>query len=125
MTRRARLQSAVAFLWILPVAFFAYFSILRPWPVAQQALADLGPGPRIVVSMSFNGSVDGPTRRSQTFLVVPASLFSLAVYEVIQDGGRIRVEPRHYGLLVCVGFYGAWIAASIWHICRFTRRQLR
>ena len=63
--------------------------------------------------------------RSQTFVVVPASLFSLAAYEVIQDGGRIRVELRHYGLLVCVGFYGAWIAASVFYICRCTRLQLR
>ena len=32
-----------AWLWVLPVAAFVYFSVVRPWPVAEEALAaDLG-----------------------------------------------------------------------------------
>lgn len=121
--RPSRLSSAVAFLWVLPLTFFAYFTVLKPWPVARQALADHGPGPRIVVAMSLQGSVEGPSRRSQTYLIVPASLRSLAAYEVIQDRGRVRVESRPYGLLAFGGFYLIWVVASIVYLSRRQRRS--
>ncbi len=114
----SRLASAVAFLWVLPVTFFAYFSLFQPWPAARQALADLGPGPRIVVSMSVQGSADGASSRSQTFLVLPASLWSYEAYEVSQVGGRVRVSAQRNGLFIYGGFYVIWIATSIWYVRR-------
>ena len=105
-----------AWLWVLPVAVFVYFSVVRPWPVAEVALAALGPGPRVVVGMTFEGSVtDHHSRRSQIFLV-PASFRSLAAYEVTEDGPSVLVETVPFGLLIFGGFYGTWIAVSLWFL---------
>jgi len=30
---RSRAQTTAAWLWVLPVAVFVYFSVVRPWPV--------------------------------------------------------------------------------------------
>lgn len=112
----------MAFLWILPISVFAYFSLVAPWPEAEQALAHLGTGPKLVISLSYQrplfGSASPVVHRSQTYLVFPRSLQTWAAYEAIQSGERIRVNTIGFGLFIFAGVYGLWIGASLWYLSR-------
>jgi hypothetical protein len=59
--------------------------------------------------------------RSQAYIVVPASLRTLHVYGVVQDGASVRVEVIQFGLPIFAGFYAVWIAASVWYFRRVGR----
>lgn len=111
----------IACLWVAPVVFFAYFTLFARWQEAEAALRPLGPGPRIVVGVSVQGSASGPTKtahRSQVYLALPESLRTLNAYVVAQDGDRLHVETIRFGLFVFAGFYLAWIGASLWYLLR-------
>ena len=115
----SRTTTLVAFLWVLPVSVFAYFSIVKPWPLAEQALAHLGPGPKLVVGMSYQVSLSGASNsrhRTQAYLAFPDSLRTMNAYEVIQDGAEVRVDTIPFGLFIFGSLYGVWIGASIWYV---------
>lgn len=103
----------------MPVAFFAYFTLIDRWPEANKALADLGGGPRIVVGVSLQRSLTGSeslSERRQVYLAVPRSFQTLDAYEVAQDEAGVRVHPIRFGLLIFGGLYGGWIAGSMWYV---------
>ena len=111
--------SLVAFLWVLPAMVFAYLSFIKPWPVAEQALAHLGPGLRLVVGLSYQVSLSPLSNnnyRTQVYLAFPDSRRTLNAYEVIQDGKLVQVETHPFGLVIFGGIYGVWIGTSLWYI---------
>ena len=111
----------VAFFWVLTVTIFVYFSFVKPWPIAKEALAHLGSGPKLVVGMSYQASLSSSsnyTHRTQAYLALPDSLHTLNAYEVVQDGAVVRVDTIPFGLFIFGGLYAAWIGASIWYVLR-------
>ena len=106
---RSRGSTFIAFLWLVPLVLFAYFSFFRPWPVADQALAHLGAGPKLVVAISAGGGY-----QSRAYLVLRPSLSTLDVHEVIEDDRGIRVRVTPFGLFIVGPLYLTWIGASLW-----------
>ena len=103
-------------LWVVPVVVFSYLSFVQPWSVVKTALAPLG-SVQIVVSFSYRGSFDDASpdaERTQMYVVLPASLRSLAAYEVTRDATGVRVQPIAFGLVIFGGVSVAWIGVSIW-----------
>ena len=49
-------------------------------------------------------------------LITDTRTRSLAAYEVTEDGPSVLVETVPFGLLIFGGFYGAWIAVSLWFL---------
>ncbi len=80
---RSRGSTFIAFFWVFPLALFSYFSFVKPWPVADQALAHLGTGPKLVVAMSVQGAY-----QSRAYVVLRP------VYEVIQDNRGVPFQRR-------------------------------
>ena len=112
-------RGLIGLLWVVPVIFFSYFTIIDRWPAGEQALAHLGIGPRIVVGVSLQRSLGGSSalsNRQQAYIAVPASFRTLDAYDVIQDGTGVHVHPIRFGLFIFGGLYGAWIAGSIWYL---------
>ena len=107
---RSRGSTFIAFFWVFPLAVFAYFSFVRPWPVADQALAHLGAGPKLVVAMSAGG-----VYQSRAYVVLRPALSALDAYEVIEDARGIRVKVVPFGLLIVGSLYFIWIGASLWY----------
>ncbi len=106
---RSRSSTFIAFFWVFPLAVFAYFSFVKPWPAADQALAHLGTGPKLVVAMSVQGAY-----QFRAYVVLRPSLSTLDVYEVIQDDRGVRVKAIPFGLLIVASLYCTWIGASLW-----------
>lgn len=118
---RTLTQALAGLLWIVPVLFFGYYTLVSPWDAGERALADLGAGPRIVVGVSIQQSVTDPKQpqnRSQAYIALPASLRTLDAYEVVQDATGVRVHPIRFGLFIFGGLYGGWIAGSIWYLVK-------
>jgi hypothetical protein len=121
-----RTTSLVAFLWVLPVTVFAYFSFVKPWPVAEQALENLELGPRLVVALSGQASLSSASSysyRTQTYLLLPDSLRTLKAYEVIQERTVVRVNTIPFGLIIFGGFYAVWIGTSVWYVSAVSLTQ--
>lgn len=121
--RLATGRAAAALLWVVPVMFFTWFSVVDRWADADAALAHLGRGPRIVVGMSTQrGAGDSEVEtHSRMYLVLPASLTTLQSYSVTQEKGRpAHVEPVRFGLLIFGGFYAVWIGGSLLYLTRLT-----
>ncbi len=134
MTRRATLppiasptalgRLLAALLWVIPVLFFGYYSLIVRWPAGDLALAELGGGPSLVVGVATSRSFSNPEQlddRSQVYLVWPASLRTLNAYAVSQDARGTRMRPIPFGLLIFGGVYGGWIGGSIWYLLRRSR----
>lgn len=107
---RSRGSTFIAFFWVFPLALFSYFSFVKPWPVADQALAHLGTGPKLVVAMSVQGAY-----QSRAYVVLRPALSTLDVYEVIQDNRGVRVKALPFGLFLFSAVYFTWIGASLWY----------
>jgi hypothetical protein len=107
---RSRGATFIAFFWIFPLAVFSYFSFVRPWPVADQALAHLGAGPKLVVAMSAGG-----VYQSRSYVVLRPATGTLNVYEVTEDHRGVRVKAIPFGLFIVGSLYLAWIGASLWY----------
>ncbi len=71
---RSRGPAFIAFFWVFPLAVFAYFSFVKPSPVADQAPAHLGTGPNPVVAMSAQGDY-----RPRAYVVLRPALSTLDV----------------------------------------------
>lgn len=112
-----------ALLWVVPVAFFGWFSAVDRWREGDAALREVAPGVSLVAGISAQGGIDGSARqRTQVYLVFPASLRTLAAYSVTQDGSAPpHVKPVPLGLPIFGGLYGAWIGGSIWYVTRKRR----
>lgn len=127
--RRTSLPTATtvaALLWVVPVAFFGWFSVVDRWREGDAALHEVAPGASVVAGISAQGGIDGSDRqRSQVYLVFPASLRTLQAYSVTQTGSaQPHVKPIPLGLPIFCGLYSAWIGGSIWYVTR-KRRETR
>jgi len=109
----------MACLWLIPVVFFGYFTLIDRWDEADRALDALGPGARIVVGVSVQTTVTGPgdaASRSQVYVLLPRSLRTLEAYAVAQTGDQVRVMPIPFGVVIFLGFYLVWIGVSLWYL---------
>lgn len=102
--------------WLLATAVLFGMNVLAPWASADRALAYLG-GKKIMVSAGLEGSFSEPSQRSrrQAYLVFPASLKSLAAYEVIEENGLVHVETVPYGLFFVSLIYLTWGLCPLWY----------
>lgn len=123
-TPRALSHLLVSLLWIVPVLFFGYHTVVDRWAEGDRALAEAGHGSSLVVGVSIKKSLTGEAAgnsRSQAYLAWPDSLLTLDAYAVAQDSHGTRVSPIRFGFPIFAGAYGVWIAGSVWYLIKRNR----
>ncbi len=114
----------IGLLWVVPLLYFAYNSLLSRWPEGDVALASAGHGPCMIVGVATQrGQNDDETitGRSQVYLCWPESVRTLDAYAVVQDNHGTRTRALRLGLLMYGGLYGVWIAGSVWYLVKRSR----
>ena len=108
-------------LWVVPVALFAYLTVVNRWPVAEGELARLGVRASVVGGVSLERGLTDTShvaRRTQVYVTWPTSFRTWHAYAVTEDEHGVHTEPTRLGLLVYGLFYGVWIGTSIWYLAR-------